>query len=530
MEADGLRRWYSGRALPGSSQTGAQVTDVVHVVLSDSTHRVLTEHELSTLALTDPLTGLANRRLAMDRLEHALEQLGRREGALFVATLDIDYFKSINDLNGHGVGDEVIKAVARRLSTMARRSDTCARLGGDEFLVVAEGVQGNEGGQLLATRIHEAFSGAVTLPDRVLPISVSLGYVIVDDPAITAEEALRRSDEAVYAAKSDGRNRVSAYLGGAPLFDSGAELAGELRRANTDGRFRLRFQPMTTPDGRVVAAEALLRLDHERYGEVEPEHFLDSLLESPLVGPVGRMVASTAVEQLATWRADGAVPGDFRMHLNVAPHQLSDSGFVDHILTELARTGVPPGALALEITEQTLSELARRSSVLTRAAGAGIGLYLDGFGTGSSSIANLRSTTLRGIKIDRSLTAHLDADPRSSEIINGLVALSRQLSLDVVIQGVETGGHLARLDRCLGESPELKVQGYHLGRPMTPAEFLDHLRECRRLTGGPTTGPEVVTTPEATLPDADGRGGRVTLDLTDRTRAGDTPPGAPTEG
>lgn len=493
VEADGLRRWYSGRALPGdpgpeavagSGAAGgpgaaARGSDVVHVVLSDCTARVLTEHELSTLALTDPLTGLANRRLAMDRLKHALEQLGRRNGALFVALLDIDFFKSINDLNGHGAGDEVIRSVARRLSAMARRADTCARLGGDEFLVVAEGVQGTEGGQLLATRIHEALTGGVTLPDRVLPISVSLGYTIVDDPTMTAEEALRRADEAAYVAKSGGRNQVAVYEGGSPLFDSGAALVQALHEAYESGRFRLRFQPLAAVSGRVVGAEALLRLDHDRYGEVTPEHFIETLLESPLVVPVGRLVVSSAVEQLAAWRTDGVVDQDFRMHVNVAPHQLGDSGFVDHLLTELARTGVPPSALALEITEQTLADVTRRSSALSRVAGAGIRLFLGDFGTGGSPITHLRSTTLSGIKIDRCFTEHLDSTPRDVEIVRGLIALGQHLDLDLVVEGVETPGHLTALTGCLAQVNRVALQGFHLGCPMTDTEFVEHVR------GGP---------------------------------------------
>ncbi|MEM8904505.1 MAG: EAL domain-containing protein, partial [Actinomycetota bacterium] len=419
IDGDGRRRWFSGRAIPAEPGPDAQA---VHLVLSETTGRVLTENELSTLALTDPLTGLSNRRLAMDRIQHALDQVGRRPGAVIVCQFDIDHFKAINDLYGHAAGDAALSAVGQRLRSLVRDADTAARLGGDEFLVVAEGLPDAETGRRLIQRLHGELGGSVAFADRSFDINVSLGYATVVDRGLAADEVLRRADAALYRAKNDGRNRYVEYEDGAHVFGSVAEVTRELRQAFDEDRFRLAYQPIVRA-GSTCGAEALLRLIHPVHGEVAPIEFIDVLINSPLLIPVGQWVVTASLDQVAEWNRSGRIDASFQCHVNVTPQQLGDTNFIDHVLREIERTGVEPSQLVIEVTEQSLLDLTRRSSSLARLSEAGVGLFLDDFGTGASSITHLRTPLLDGLKIDRSFVAGATADPRDADIVDGLISL-----------------------------------------------------------------------------------------------------------
>ncbi|MEO1064561.1 MAG: EAL domain-containing protein [Actinomycetota bacterium] len=463
VDVDGRRRWYSGRAIPAEPGPDDQA---VHLVLSETTGRVLTENELSTLALTDPLTGLSNRRLAMDRIQHALDQVGRRPGAVVVCQFDIDHFKAINDLYGHAAGDAALSAIGQRLRSLVRDADTAARLGGDEFLVVAEGLPDAATGRRLIDRLHSQLGGSVAFADRTFDISVSLGFATVVDRGLAADEVLRRADAALYRAKNDGRNRYVEYEDGTHVFGSVAEVTRELRRAMDEERFRLLYQPIVN-GGSICGVEALIRLEHPVHGEIAPKEFVDVLINSPLLVPVGQWVITSALGQVATWEQGAGIGEHFHCHVNVAPQQLSDTNFIDHVLHEIDRTGVEPSRLVIEVTEQSLLDLTRRSSGLARLSEAGVGLYLDDFGTGASSIAHLRTPLLDGLKIDRSFVAGATADPRDADIVDGLISLGHSLGLDVVVEGIERPDQLARF----APDDSVCVQGFVYAPPL-PAERL----------------------------------------------------------
>ncbi len=479
VDADGPRRWFSGHATPADGPDAG----AVHIVLSETTSRVVTEHELSSLALTDPLTGLPNRRLAMDRLQQALDRIGRRRGGAVVAHFDVDHFKSINDVHGHATGDAVLRTIAARVESQLREVDTTARMGGDEFIVVAEGVGDHEAVRRFIERLHESVNGPLTVGNSTVEIAISIGFAVVTDRGERADDVLDRADAALYRAKRAGRNQVVEHTVVNRRLGSDAALRRELRRAHDDRRFHLRFQPILR-HGRVVAAEALLRMSHPSLGELGPADFIDALLESPLLLPVGRDVASSAIEQLATLREGGLVDEDFVMHLNVAPQQLSDAGFIALILARLSAHRLPPESLAVELTEQTLLDVDRSSSALKRLAEAGVRLYLDDFGTGSSSITHLRSTALHGLKVDRSFVAEASSDTRSNGIVRGLVAMALELDLDVVLEGVEDPDQLA----AIGIGP-VSVQGFAYARPLLPADLAEHIRARRRCTARPGVSP-----------------------------------------
>ncbi|MEM9034374.1 MAG: EAL domain-containing protein [Actinomycetota bacterium] len=462
IDNGGTRRWYSGRAIPAG---GVPDDEAMHLVITETTGRVVTEHELSTLALTDPLTGLANRRLALDRLQHALDQVGRRTGLVVVAQLDIDHFKSINDLYGHAAGDAALCAIGRRLNALVRGADTAARLGGDEFLIIAEGVPDADTAGKLIARLHHDLGGQVAFADRNFEISVSLGYVTVHERSMEADEVLRRADAALYRSKSDGRNRFTEFEDHDHIFGSVAEISRELRHGIDEERFRLRYQPIVNGD-RIVGLEALVRLHHPVHGEISPHEFIGVLIESPMLVPIGEWIITTAINRLAAWTAEGISDDQLRMHVNVVPQQLADATFIDHVLTELARAGVDPHRLVIEITEQSLLDLSRRSSGLKRLAEGGVGLYLDDFGTGASSITHLRSAVLQGLKIDRSFISGALAERRDADIVDGLISLGRSLGLDVIVEGIE---HLDQLERFA--PADVSVQGFVYSVPLDDDEI-----------------------------------------------------------
>ncbi|MEO1062666.1 MAG: EAL domain-containing protein [Actinomycetota bacterium] len=462
---DGTPAFYSVRAVP---ETVPGSPARVHVIFTETTRRVEEEHRLGELALTDPLTGLANRRLALDRLQHALNGAGRRSGLVVAAMLDMDYFKNINDLLGHQAGDRCLKAFAQRLGQVVRSGDTVARLGGDEFLVILEGISSEADLDPILSRLHAAVCGPVSLTGREIELRASLGYAVADRSDLTAEEVLGRADRALYDVKRRGRGDVARYDGAGPLFGSTGELTRQLRTAFDEQQFFLRYQPIVDIEGRMDSAEALIRWDHPELGERSPVDFIDAILDGPLATPLARWVITAALEQLAAWRAAALVGPEFTMHVNVAPQQLPDLGLVQHVISELDRTGIEPACLVLEVTEQALFELDHAASNLKRLEEAGVQMYLDDFGTGASSLSHLRSSILDGLKIDRSFLTELEDGGRDTAIVEGLIALAAGTGLDLIAEGVE---RTTQRD-WFAPHTTARLQGYLFGRPERPEELV----------------------------------------------------------
>jgi diguanylate cyclase (GGDEF)-like protein len=417
-------------------------------------------------ATHDPLTGLPNRSLVLDRLDQALARSERSGGRVTVLFADLDRFKVVNDSFGHSVGDEVLLCVSERLRAAVRPHDTVGRLAGDEFVVVCEGLTDREALDV-AERVAATVSEPIVLGGRESVITASIGIAHAE-AGTRAEDMLRDSDVAMYGAKERGRSRIE-------LFDAEMrrrmmdrlELERSLRSAITAGELRLDYQPIVCFDGwRVVAAEALVRWDHPERGVVHPAEFIPLAEESGLILPLGRWVLDEACRQLAAWRAAGRAA--LRVTVNLSVRQFADPDLVAAVAEALARAGLPADALWLEITESILMEEVEATAETLRALKRlGVHLSVDDFGTGYSSLNYLKRLPVDLLKIDRSFVAGLGSDPEDAAIVHAIVSLARALRLSVVAEGVEHPDQLHALQR-LGCNA---VQGFLLARP-APADGL----------------------------------------------------------
>jgi diguanylate cyclase (GGDEF)-like protein len=417
-------------------------------------------------ATHDPLTGLPNRSLVLDRLGQALSRSGRTGGRVTVLFADLDRFKVVNDSFGHSVGDGVLLRVSERLRAAVRPHDTVGRLAGDEFVVVCEDLTDREALDV-AERVATAVSKPILLEGRESVITASIGIAHAE-PGTRAEDMLRDSDVAMYGAKERGRSRIE-------LFDAEMrrrmidrlEMERSLRSAITAGELRLDYQPIVCfDDWRVVAAEALVRWDHPERGVVDPAEFIPLAEESGLILPLGRWVMREACRQLAAWRAAGR--RGLRVTVNLSARQFGDPDLIASVAEALARADLPADALWLEITESVLmEEVGATADTLHALKALGVHLSVDDFGTGYSSLSYLKRFPVDLLKIDRSFVAGLGTDPEDAAIVHAIVSLAQSLRLAVVAEGVEHPDQLEALRR-LGCNA---VQGFLLAHP-APADGL----------------------------------------------------------
>lgn len=436
-------RWYDARITVREAVDGGERW--AYLVISDVTESVENEHRLETLALTDGLTGIANRAAAHDRLSHALTRLDRIDGGggIGVIVVDLDHFKVLNDLHGHQVGDLALVAVARCLDEMSREQDTVGRLGGDEFVIVAEEVLDEDAAVALADRIVTSLSHlAIAVDGRHIAIGASVG-VAFTDARISSEELLTRADRALYRAKRLGRGRVLRYDARetAGPFPSASMLRRDLDAALDCGEFEVFYQPIMHETHGRVAVEALLRWRHPEHGLLLPDVFLPNLLETGAIVRVGRWVARTVLEQAAIWaRVPDAGPA---VHLNISPSELTALDLVVGLEAAFAATRCPRDRIAIEVTEEALAGTMVSHSSLAELSRLGIDVFLDDFGTGVSSLRHLRFDGLRGIKLDKSFVASLGTDDRVNQAItSATISMARDLGLEVIAEGVETDQQL----------------------------------------------------------------------------------------
>jgi diguanylate cyclase (GGDEF)-like protein len=419
-------------------------------------------------ATHDPLTGLPNRSLVLDRLDQALFRAGRTGARVTVLFADLDRFKVVNDSFGHSTGDGVLLTVADRLLAAVRPHDTVGRLAGDEFVVVCEDLTDNEAA-LVAERVAAAVAEPIVLDGRETVITASIGIAHAE-PGTRAEDILRDSDVAMYRAKERGRARIE-------LFDAELrrrmlarlEMERSLRSAIADGELRLAYQPIVCfDDWRVVAAEALVRWQHPERGVVQPAEFIPLAEDSGLILPLGRWVLDEACRQLAAWRAAGRPA--LRVTVNLSARQFADPDLITVVGDALSRAGLPADALWLEITESVLMEEVDDSAETLRALKRlGVHLSVDDFGTGYSSLSYLKRFPVDLLKIDRSFVDGLGTDPDDGAIVLAIVSLAKALRLGVVAEGVE---HPWQLEALQGLGCNA-VQGYLLGRPGPGDELPD---------------------------------------------------------
>ncbi len=444
--------------------------------LDDALRRVdALEEEARHRALHDPLTGLPNRTLFVDRVHHALALAARDGGTVAVLGLDIDRFRLVNDRLGHERGNELLAELAQRLAALLPAGDTLARLGGDEFAVLCEGLPGERGAIEVAQRLLDALGAPVVLGDHPVFVNASIGIAVSDGQSHSAEALVHDADVATERAKKLGGARYE-------LFDAGfrqrmvARLALEedLRGALARDELELYYQPLVDLDERrIVAVEALVRWRHPRQGVVLPGEFVPVAEESGLIVPLGRWVLREACRQLARWTADPAIDLPC-LTVNLSGRQLAEASLPDELAGILRQTGVQPDRLGLELTESVLmQETTSPTAVLQDLKGLGVRLMLDDFGTGYSSLNHVKRFPIEAIKVDREFTAGVAEDEGDRHILRAIVSMASAMDVAVIAEGVETREQ-ARWLRHLGIK---LVQGFAFGRPAPAAAIEELLRD-----------------------------------------------------
>lgn len=487
------------RGRPGSSQTTVVrqhhrdgswrylevvVTNLLHepsvhglvVNARDVTERVRYEQELAHRAFSDELTGLPNRALFMDRLSQALFQADPdgHPALLGVFFLDLDGFKLVNDSLGHGAGDMLLAAVARRLARCIRPGDTLARFSGDQFAVLAKGIAREADAYPLAQQMVETLRSPFELNGQEVFATASVGFTLTADRVGTVqpEDLLREADLALHQAKLQGKGSVAAFRSGMGAWASARlRLEADLRRAIERGQLRVYYQPeVDLRSGRMVGVEALVRWQHPERGLISPAEFVALAEDTGLIVPIGRWVLEEACRQGQRWlayRQHGEPP--LLISVNLSARQFAQPDLVEQVQQALQGSGLPAAHLRLEITESAVMANAE-SAVRTLQAlkELDVSLAIDDFGTGYSSLSYLHRFPVDTLKIDRSFVGALGKDKHATVIVSAVVALAHTLGLDVTAEGIETAEQLARL-RAVGCD---RAQGFYFSPPV-PARAIE---------------------------------------------------------
>jgi diguanylate cyclase (GGDEF)-like protein len=462
---NGTWRWVE---TVGSNLLSDAAVGGVVLTTRDVSDRKELEDRLRAQAFQDPLTGMPNRALFMERLR-AAEEEHRSVGTPFaVLFLDLDDLKTINDSLGHDVGDTLLQAVAARVEGCLRPGDVAARLAGDEFAVLLSGTASASQATRVSERIIASLREPLHLTDRYVHIGLSIGVSTSDTGAATELGLLRAADVAMYVAKTSGKGRYEVFQGSHHASQLETErLRADLHHALDGRQLELYYQPIVRLGtgevgevGEVVAYEALLRWNHPERGLVAPVHFIPLAEESGLIVPIGRWVTREATRQAAQWQRPGG-PG-LRMSVNVSTQQFQHPGFVWDVAEALERSGLDPHLLTLEITETVLVQDAQRvAGKLRQLKELGVRLALDDFGTGYSSLSYLRRFPIDVLKIDKSFVDGIAVSAEDRAVAGAIVQLGQTLELEIVAEGVEDDDQvraLAGLSCPLG-------QGYRFGRP-----------------------------------------------------------------
>jgi len=470
-------RWYGelalsrpeGGVIPVSAQillhrSTEEAEPYFSAVLHDISDHKAFELRLAHQATHDPLTGLPNRTLLLDRLEGALARALRHNRRVAVLFLDLDHFKVVNDSLGHSLGDRLLVGIAERLTVALRPGDTVARFGGDEFVILCEDLVDDAEAILIAERIDEALSGPFTIDDTEVFMGVSIGIALPDGRDTEAETLIRDADAAMYRAKDRGRARWE-------LFDNAMrasavdrlDIENALRRALERRELRIFYQPIIDlHDGTIDGVEALLRWEHSERGLLPPLDFITVAEETGLIVPIGSWVLDQACRQVQRWQSVSNNPRPLRLSVNISGRQLGHPRLVEDVAAVLADTGINPAHVELEITESVLmDDVDMSAETLGRLHQLGIKLAVDDFGTGYSSLSYLRRFPVDLLKVDRSFVDGLGEDPSDSAIVTAIITLAHALGLSAVAEGVESPLQLAELRR-LGCD---RAQGYFMARP-----------------------------------------------------------------
>jgi diguanylate cyclase (GGDEF)-like protein/PAS domain S-box-containing protein len=440
------------------------------IVFRDTSERKAFEEQLARHAFQDALTGLANRRLLLDHLDHALLQANRTGGTVAVLFCDIDRFKVVNDNLGHQLGDDLLRVIAERLRRAVRPGDTLSRFGGDEFVVILEGVASAEEAGEVATAILEALRDPIALrAGREVVATVSIG-IALSEQGTSRDDLLQNADMAMYRAKERGRGGQFTF------FDVDRMGVSSLNRLDLDtalhhvvdrGEIEVHYQPLVSlTDRRIVGAEALVRWNHPDHGILLPAHFVKLAEDNGTIVPIDGLVMEQACRQAQTWQKEFGVT--LQIAVNVSARQFQRAHLGDEVAGVLQATGLDPAQLCLEVTEGlAMEDIDLTSSVLTALHDLGVQVAIDDFGTGHSSLSTLARFPIDVLKIDPSFVRGIEHDPVKPAIVSAVVALSRAIGSATVVEGVETLPQLQELER-LGCDV---AQGYYFARPVSAAAF-----------------------------------------------------------
>ncbi|AUT66389.1 EAL domain-containing protein [Paraburkholderia terrae] len=431
-------------------------------IFSDITGRRQAEERLSYLATHDALTGLPNRTLFSERLNHAMARAQRTSKRVAVIFLDLDRFKLINDTLGHGIGDETLKIIAERLKRAVRETDTVARLGGDEFTLVAEDIEDVRHVGQIAQSLLTSVGQPINVGAQSVFVTPSIGISMYPDDAIDPRQLLMQADRAMYEAKEAGKNNFQFFA--APMTSSAMErimLESELHNALANNEFHLHYQPeYDVQTGTITSVEALIRWQHPKRGLISPDQFIPVAEDSALIVPIGGWVLREACRQARAWLDEGFDFG--RIAVNLSRKQCRYDDFLHEVACVLSDTGLPARRLQFELVESmAMTGREETGALLRELAGRGISLAIDDFGTGYSAFAYLQTLPVDTLKVDRSFLAQIGPGTTGGAIVRAIVAMAKALGITVVAEGVEQESQMQFL-REIGCD---RAQGYLLARP-----------------------------------------------------------------
>ncbi|MEE4659798.1 MAG: EAL domain-containing protein [Halieaceae bacterium] len=458
---DGSTFWNEFEVCPVANESGWYTHWIS--VQRDISQRKRAEESLEKIALYDSLTGLPNRVLLSDRLDKAMSQARRRYKSLCVAFMDLDGFKAVNDSHGHSVGDQLLIALAERMSLSLRASDTLARIGGDEFIALIGDLECVEHSNDIVSRLLKAASDPVNISGTIVQTSASAGLTFYPDDGVDAEKLIRHADQAMYIAKQSGKNQCHVFdVELDTALHNRRESINSIRAALAGQELVLHYQPkVNMRTGKVIGAEALIRWQHPTRGLLPPADFLPLIEGHSLSIDVGEWVIDTALAQVSQWQRSGI---SLPVSVNISAYQLTQENFPDRLATLLARhPTVVPSYLQIEILEtSTIEDIGNVSATMAVCHELGVTFALDDFGTGYSSLSYLKRLPASVIKIDQSFVRDMLDDDDDLTIVKGIVGLAKSFQRAVIAEGVETTAHSAALVRLgcdLG-------QGYGFARPM----------------------------------------------------------------
>ena len=443
-------------------------------VVRDISERKRAEEVINFQLYHDLLTKLPNRALFRDRLNLAISQAKRSKSKLAVMFLDMDRFKVINDSLGHLAGDQLLQTIALRLSSCLRDGDTLARVGGDEFNLLVPGINGRDDAAMVARKIMERLKEPVVLDGYEVFVSFSIGIAIFPEDGQTIDVLVKNSDMAMYHIKSHGKNGYEFFADNMKAtFHRQLSLENGIRKALEKREFELFYQPqIDIVKNRICGVEALVRWNHPERGLLPPDQFIPLSEETGLIVEIGNWVLDNACRELKAWRLQG-IGSDVQMAVNISAAQLMQSEFEHTVLDMLSKHNVAGNQLELEITENILmQDMDQAVSKFQQLAANGVRVAVDDFGIGYSSLSYLHSLPLNTLKIDRSFISGVQAPRDRSSIVTAVLAMARELNLEVVVEGVERKAQLDYLRRLECN----KAQGFYLGRPAPSEEIRELLR------------------------------------------------------